>query len=371
VAAKNAAGAGPQSTDSNAVTPRTVPGVPTSVVATAGAAQAIVSWSAPASDGTSPITGYDVTPYVAGVAQVATSVGAVTTATVGGLTNGTAYTFRVAAKNVIGIGAQSTDSNAVTPKAVPAVPTNVTATLGAGQATVNWVAPASDGGSAITGYDVTRYVGGVAYGTTSVGVVTQTTVSGLTNGTTYTFRVAAKNAAGTGAKSADSNPVTLDATRLTLTVTRSGAGTGIVTSSVGGLNCGSICAVDFGQGTSVTVTAVASSGSTFAGWSGACAGTSSCIVVVDAVKTATARFDQVEVQQQQPLSRRCVVPKVTRMPLAKAKRRIAAAHCRTGAVAKARSKTVPKGRVISQKPPAGKKLAAGSRVKLVVSRGKR
>jgi hypothetical protein len=371
VAAKNVAGAGPQSTPSNAVTPRTVPGAPTSVAAAPGAAQATVSWSAPASDGTSAITGYDVTPYVAGVAQVASSVSAVTTATVGGLTNGTTYTFRVAAKNAIGTGAQSTDSNAVTPKAVPAVPTNVTATLGVGQATVNWVAPSSDGGSAITGYDVTRYVGGVAYGTSSVGVVTQTTVSGLTNGTTYTFRVAAKNAAGTGAKSADSNPVTLDATRLTLTVTKSGAGAGTVTSSVGGINCGAICAVDFGQGASVTLTALASSGSTFAGWSGACAGITSCILTIDAVKTATARFDQVEHQQQQPPPSKCVVPNVKRKPLATAKRRIAAAHCRTGTVTKAKSKTVPKGRVISQKPPAGKKLAAGSKVRLVVSRGKR
>jgi titin len=371
VAAKNAAGAGPQSTDSNAVTPRTVPGAPTSVAAAGGAGQATVSWSAPLSDGTSAITGYEVTPYVAGVAQVATSVGVGTTTTVGGLTNGTTYTFRVAAKNVIGTGAQSTDSNAVTPKAVPAVPTNVTATLGVGQATVNWIAPVSDGGSAITGYDVTRYVGGVAYGTTSVGVVTQATVSGLTNGTTYTFRVAAKNAAGIGAKSADSNPVTIDATRLTLTVTKSGTGAGTVTSSVGGINCGAICAVDFGQGTSVMLTAVASGGSTFAGWSGACAGMTSCIVTIDAVKTATARFDQADQQQQQPPGRRCVVPNVKRKPLATAKRRIAAAHCRTGTVTKASSKTVPKGSVISQKPPAGKKLAAGSKVRLVVSRGKR
>jgi beta-lactam-binding protein with PASTA domain len=58
-------------------------------------------------------------------------------------------------------------------------------------------------------------------------------------------------------------------------------------------------------------------------------------------------------------------------PLAAAKRRIVAAHCRVGKVAKAKSKTVRKGSVISQKPVAGKKLAAGSKVKLVVSRGKR
>lgn len=48
-----------------------------------------------------------------------------------------------------------------------------------------------------------------------------------------------------------------------------------------------------------------------------------------------------------------------------------AAHCRTGTVTKAKSKTVPKGRVIAQSPKAGRKLAAGSKIKLVVSRGKR
>ena len=50
---------------------------------------------------------------------------------------------------------------------------------------------------------------------------------------------------------------------------------------------------------------------------------------------------------------------------------IAAAHCRTGTVTKAKSKTVPKGRVIAQAPKAGKKLASGAKVRLVVSRGRR
>ena len=131
-----------------------------------------------------------------------------TQATVAGLTNGTTYTFRVAAINVVGTGRAVDVSNPVTPRTVPDAPTSVSATAGAGQATVNWSAPAFNGGSAITGYAVTRYVGGVAQGTTNVGVVSQATISGLTNGTTYTFRVAAKNDAGTGAHSSDSNAVT-------------------------------------------------------------------------------------------------------------------------------------------------------------------
>ena len=98
--------------------------------------------------------------------------------------------------------------NAVNPAAVPGAPTGVTASAGDSQASVSWVAPSSDGGSAITGYDVTPYVGGVAQSVKSVGVVTSTTVTGLTNGTAYTFKVAAKNAVGTGPLSAASSAVT-------------------------------------------------------------------------------------------------------------------------------------------------------------------
>jgi hypothetical protein len=369
VAAKNVTGTGPQSTDSNVVTPRTTPAAPTSVTSTPGPAQATVSWSA-GSDGGSPITGYDVTPYVAGVAQPTTSVGVATQTTVTLLTNGTTYTFRVAAKNALGTGAQSGDSIAVTPRTTPDAPTNVSATIGgAGQATVNWSAPAFNGGSAITGYDVTGYVAGVAKGKITVGAVAQAAFGGLTNGTTYTFRVAAKNIAGTGAQSTDSNSVVPTVPKFTLTIVKSGAGAGTV--SGGAINCGASCAGDFDGGSSVTLTASTSSDSKFAGWSGPCTGVGSCTVWFDAAKTVTATFDKIQVPQQaQTRSPRCVVPNVKRKPLAAAKRRIKAAHCRTGKVTKAKSKTVPKGRVISQKLKPGKRLPAGSKVNLVVSRGK-
>jgi hypothetical protein len=373
VAARNVAGPGALSDPSNAVTPRTVPDAPTNVAAIPGDAQATVSWSAPFDEG-SAITGYDVTSYVAGVALGTTSVGAVTQATLTGLTNGTAYTFRVVAKNAIGAGAQSSPSNTTTPRTVPDAPTGVSATIaGAGQAVVSWSAPAFDGGNAITAYEVTTYAAGVSRGKITVGVATQTTFGGLTNGTTYTFRVAAKNAAGTGAQSSDSNGVTPASPKFPLTVTKSGAGAGTVTSSVGSINCGAACAGDFDQGTIVTLTAVASSGSMFAGWSAPCTGVGTCTIPIDAAKTVTAKFDQLQTQPQDEPQQgaKCVVPNVKRKPLATAKRKLAAAHCKTGKVTKAKSATVPKGRVISQKTSAGKRLAAGSKVNLVVSRGKR
>ncbi len=109
------------------------------------------------------------------------------------------------------------------------------------------------------------------------------------------------------------------------------------------------------------MTAAAAAGSKFAGWTGACRGTAQCTVTVNAAKSATASFSKSA----------CVVPNVKHKRLAAAKRSIAAAHCRTGKVAKAKSKTVAKGRVVAQSPRAGKKLAAGAKVNLIVSRGRR
>jgi hypothetical protein len=101
-----------------------LPDAPTGVSAFAGNAQSTVSWSASGSNGGSPITNYVVTPFVHGVAQPSTTVGNVTTARIVGLVNGTSYTFKVAATNAVGTGAQSAESNAVTPTApVSAKPT--------------------------------------------------------------------------------------------------------------------------------------------------------------------------------------------------------------------------------------------------------
>ncbi len=99
--------------------PPSVPAAPTGVSATAGNGNAAVTWTAP-SNGGSPITSYTVTPYVGATALAATTVTGsppATGATIGGLTNGTAYTFTVTATNALGAGPPSAQSNAVTPTA--------------------------------------------------------------------------------------------------------------------------------------------------------------------------------------------------------------------------------------------------------------
>ncbi len=94
----------------------TVPGAPTNVVATAGNASAMLTWAAPSSNGGSAITGYAVTPYIGTTAQTTqTFTSTATTETATGLTNGTAYTFTVAAINTVGTGPNSPVSNSVTP----------------------------------------------------------------------------------------------------------------------------------------------------------------------------------------------------------------------------------------------------------------
>ncbi|GHV34343.1 hypothetical protein FACS1894187_04710 [Synergistales bacterium] len=83
-------------------------------------------------------------------------------------------------------------------------PTNVTATAGDARATVKFTAPANDGGAAITGYTATSSPDGK----TATGTASPITVSGLTNGTTYTFTVTAANSKGSSEPSEVSNPVT-------------------------------------------------------------------------------------------------------------------------------------------------------------------
>lgn len=190
-----------------------LPSAPQIGSVTAGDAKVSVGWAAPTSDGGSPITGYVVTPYIAGVGQTPVTFNSTALSQdVTGLANGTTYTFRVAAKNAVGTGPQSDASASVTPvtsASVPGAPTGLVAARGNGQVSLEWVAPASNGGAAITGYTVTPYIGATPQAPrVFTSTATTQVITGLTNKVTYTFKVAATNVAGTGAPSAASAAVT-------------------------------------------------------------------------------------------------------------------------------------------------------------------
>ncbi|WP_345861660.1 Ig-like domain-containing protein [Shewanella algae] len=269
--------------DVHTVAVPTVPGAPIIGTASALDGQAVVNFSAPASDGGSAITSYQVTSSPGGI----TASGANSPIGVAGLTNGTSYTFTVQAINAVGTSSPSAPSNSVVPKAnqtisfnnpgaqdfgttptltatassgltpvfsstttgvctitasgtltfvttgncsidadqagdssynaaptvtqsftvnavVPGAPTSVNAVASDASATVSFSAPASTGGAAISSYTVTSSPGGL----TASGAGSPLTVSGLSNGTDYSFTVSASNTAGTGPASSPSNTVT-------------------------------------------------------------------------------------------------------------------------------------------------------------------
>ena len=79
--------------------------------------------------------------------------------------------------------------------------------------------------------------------------------------------------------------------QFSLTVTRTGTGSGTVNSAPAGISCGSVCSYSYAQNTAVTLTAIATVGSTFTGWSGSCTGTTtSTSIVVNASSICLANF---------------------------------------------------------------------------------
>lgn len=202
-AAERVAGAPPPPPD-----PEPVPPSAPVLSATATPTSVDLSWSPPTDDGGAPVTAYEVYRGAASGAVdtliatvIATSYS--DTAVAGGET----WFYQVAAVNSAGSGARSNEVGATVPTPPPAQPPSapgLSATAGDRLVDLSWTVPADDGGAAVTGYEIYR---GTAPGSlawvASVGDVRSYRDSGLTNGTTYRYQVAARNAAGIGERSAE------------------------------------------------------------------------------------------------------------------------------------------------------------------------
>ena len=183
------------------------PAAPTEVRGTAGNGAVKVFWVAPVDSGQSIISNYLAQYSTDGGATWSTAVDlgtAENSATVSGLSNGTAYRFRVAAVNSAGTGSYSDPSAAVTPLSPPTAPTITTVTAQDGALKLALTPPSS--GAPVTGYDYRVDDGSwvsVASPSTSI------TIPGLINGTTYSVEVRASSAVGAGETSepADGTPL--------------------------------------------------------------------------------------------------------------------------------------------------------------------
>ena len=117
--------------------------------------------------------------------------------TVTSLTNGTRYGFQVRGRNSVGGGAESTEIYGTPEAKAPGAPTNLRATAGDEQVTLEWTAPADNGGEPITRYEYRSSETSGSYPAdswiTTGGTGTTVTVHGLDNGTTYYFQVRAVN----------------------------------------------------------------------------------------------------------------------------------------------------------------------------------
>ena len=184
---------------------QSIPGAPTAISAVAGVGQVTLTWSTPANTGGLTLGNYTI--IAAGVSTTALS--SETTKVVPGLAAGGEFTFSIKATNSLGDSAVATFSAATVPNA-PGAPTSVTANATGTKITAGWVAPASNGGSAVTGYKV--YLINAA-STDVANVSTASTTAEFTSvaSGTYTVKVIATNIVGDSSRSVGSSSATIAA----------------------------------------------------------------------------------------------------------------------------------------------------------------
>ena len=239
-----------QATPSTSATPNIAPGAPTINSITTSDRQLSVAFTEGSNSG-SAITKYQYstdggsTWRDRSAGTVSSPIVITTTSSSNAtLVNGTSYSIKIRAFNTMG-GTESTDVSAI-PNVIPGPVTNLSGTSGDAQVSLTWTAPS---GSTVTDYVIEYSSNGVSYTTfsDSVSATASLTVTGLTNGTAYTFRVTSLNGTSVG-ESTISSSITPRADQAalnwgtfstsvayqgTLTLsTTGGSGTGVVIYSV-------------------------------------------------------------------------------------------------------------------------------------------
>lgn len=251
----------------------TPPGAPTGVTASLTGAAATVRWTAPADHGGLTLGTSTARLFTAssGGSVVGSCTSSGTSCTVTGLTPGARYYVAATASNALGEGVASARV-AVAAVAAPGAPRAVTVTPGAGRLTAAWTAPASDGGSALTGYTARAWNaasgGSTVRQCSSTATARTCAITGLTNGVTYYVDVVASNAAGTGTPSAPrlaksprtvaSAPRSVVATSRSRTVTLTWAAPASIGGSAVTAYTGSLYASSKGGSPAVRCTAIGS-----------------------------------------------------------------------------------------------------------------
>jgi len=198
--AVNIIGKGAGSIPLSIVSP-TIPGVPTGLTYTTSGTSATISFT-PGSTGGSAITNYEYSTNGGTSFTAFSPADSASPVTITGLSNGTTYSVKLRAVNAMGHSAASATLSVVVPAVVPVAPSSLTSNnVGTKSFRISF-SPGSTGGSAITNYEYSLN-GGSTFTAFSPAVTSSpVTISGLSNGTTYSVILKAVNAVGVGASSA-------------------------------------------------------------------------------------------------------------------------------------------------------------------------